>query len=371
MSYRKNNEYIINQNLIEMKKQFKILSFLIMINIAAFAQKDEIKNAQSLHDKGKSEEALSILKKIEYLIINAPDEIKSDFFYLKGNVHKELAVKNIESASNFSLAAGAYQDVLLYENDSKNYKYAFKANLALKDLKSKLVDGAYKDFKEGKFKESASKSYEVYLFDKKDTLNLYNAAASSLTGEDFLSSIKYYEELRRINYSGKGVVYYATNKKTKVEDAFYTASARDSNIKEGVYEKPRNVFPPSKKQDILIALGFSYMERGDFLNAEKYYQEALQLNSKCANCYINLSYIRMEQKKLLMEKIDALGNSAGEMLEYEKLNNQKDEIVKSAIPFLKQALVLEPKNEDAKKSLLGIYRALDMTSEYNMLKNGQ
>ncbi len=85
----------------------------------------------------------------------------------------------------------------MYENDSRHYKYAFKADLALKDIKSKLVKGAISDFKEGKYKESADKSYEVYLFDKKDTLNLYNAAAASLTGKDYVSSIKYYEELKK------------------------------------------------------------------------------------------------------------------------------------------------------------------------------
>lgn len=354
-----------------MKKNFTILSFLVLINITAFAQKDEIKNAQSLYDKGKVQEALVILKKIEYLIINAPDDMKSDFFYLKGNVCKNLATNNIDPANNFSLAVGAYQDVLLYENDSHNYKYAFKANLALKDMKSKLVDGAHADYKAGKFKESADKSYEVYVFDKKDTLNLYNAAAASLTGKDYLSSIKYYGELKKINYSGKAVVYYATNKNTKAEEAFASISARDANIKEGLYEKPRNVFPPSKKEEILIALAFSYLERNDYVNSENYYQEALQVNPDCVNCYINLVYIKMQLKKALVDKMDVLGNSPKEMKEYDKLNVQKDEIVKSAIPYLKKALVIEPKNEDAIKSLLGIYRALDMTNEYNALKNSR
>ena len=341
-----------------------------MINIGAFAQKDEIKEAESLYDKGKSQEAAAILKKVEYLVINAPDEVKSDFFYLKGNVYKDLATKNIDAAANFTLASGAYQDVLLYENESRNYKYAFKANSALKEMKSKLVDGAYADFQAGKFKESADKSYEVYLFDKKDTLNLMNAASSSLTGKDYMASIKYYEELRRLNYSGKAVIFYATNKKTNKEEAFVSMSARESNIKEGLYDKPRNVSPPSKKAEILNALAYSYLERNDFTNADKYYTEGLQINPKCIDCYVNLAYIKIQLKKVLIDQMDLLGNTPKDLKEYEKLDAQKDEIVKSAIPYLKQALVIEPKNEDALKSLLGIYRSLDMTNEYNALKSG-
>lgn len=353
-----------------MKKNLKLLSFLLLISTGAFAQKDEIKEAQSYYDKGKTQESLTILKKIEYLIVNASSEIKSDFFYLKGNVYKDLASKNIDAANNFALASGAYQDVLLYENDSRIYKYAFKANLALKEVKSKLVDGAYNDYKAGKFKESADKSYEVYLFDKKDTLNLFNAASSSLTGKDFTAAIKYYELLKKINYSGKGVVFYATNKKTKEEEAFISMSARESNLNAGLYEKPRNVFPPSKKEEILTSLAYSYLERNDYSNAEKYYNEGLQMNSNCMDCYINLVYVKMQLKKALVDQMDLLGNSPKEMQQYDKLEAQKVEIVKSAIPYLKKALVIEPKNEDALKTLLGVYRSLDMKNEYNALKSG-
>lgn len=334
-----------------------------------FAQKEELKEAQSYFAKGKVQESLAILKKIEYLVINAPDDVKTDYFFTKGNVYKDLATKNIDAAANFTLASGAYQDVLLYENESRNYRYAFKASSALKEMKSKLVDGAYKDYKEGKFKESSDKSYEVYLFDKKDTLNLYNAASSSLTAKDYVSSIKYFEELKKIQYSGKGMLWYATNKKTKEEESFISRSARESSVNEGLYEKPRNVFPPSKKEEILTSLGFAYLERNDYCNAEKYYQEGLQVNENCVDCCINLVYVKIEQKKEIVDKMAALGNSTKEMQQYDKLDAQKDEIVRSAIPYLKKALTIEPKNESAMKSLLGIYRSLNMTSEYNALKS--
>jgi len=352
-----------------MKKNLQLLSFLLLASIGAFAQKEEIKEAQSFYDKGKAQEALTILKKIEYLIVNAPDDVKSDFYFTKGNVYKDLATKDIDAASNFASAIGAYRDVLLYENDSRNYKYASKANLALKEMKSKLVNGAHADYKAAKYKESADKSYEVYMFDKKDTLNLFNAASSSLTAKDFPAAIKYYELLKKINYSGKGVLFLATNKKTKEEESFVSMSARESNVKEGLYEKPRNLYPPSKKEEILVSLAFCYLETNDYASAEKYYQEILQLNSKCMDCYINLAYVKIQLKKALLDKMNMLGNTPNELKEYDKLDAQKDEIVKSAIPYLKQALVLEPKNEDALKSLLGIYKSLSMTNEYNALKS--
>lgn len=346
----------------------KKLILLLLINITALAQKNEIKEAMSLYDKGKAQEALAILKKVEYLVINAPDEEKSEFYFLKGNVLKDLAVKNIDAANNFSAASQSYQDVILYENEAGKYKLSVKANLALKDMKSKLVNGATADFKAGNFKESGEKSYKVYLFDKKDTLNLYNAAAAYLNAKEFGLAIQYYEQLKKMNFSGNGIIYYATNKKTKEEDAFISPKARESFIKEGLYEKPRNEAIPSRKFEVNKNLAYAYLERKDFAKAEAAYNYLIELNPNFIDSYINLAYIKLQSKKEITDKIDALGNSKKEMLEYDKLTAKKDEITKSAIPYLTKALTIEPKNPEATKTLLGIYRSLDMMKEYNSLK---
>ena len=43
-----------------MKKNLKIIALLLFINSGAFAQKEQIKEALSLYDKGKSQESLAI-----------------------------------------------------------------------------------------------------------------------------------------------------------------------------------------------------------------------------------------------------------------------------------------------------------------------
>lgn len=338
------------------------------MNIGAFAQKEQIKDAQSLFDGGKSQEALAILNKVEYLILNAPDEDKSDFYFLKGNVLKDLAVKNIDAVNNFTLASQSYQDVFIYENESGKFKFTIKANEALKQMKSSLVNGAMTDFKAGKFKESAEKSYKVYLFDKKDTLNLFNAASSSVNAKDYDSAIKYYEILKKINFSGKRLLYLATSKKTKEEDVFVSPKARESAIQQGLYEKPRTESVPSKKIEVNTNLADSYLEKKEYAKAETVYNYVLELNPNDIDVYINLAYLKLQLKKDLTDEIASLGTSAADMQKYDKLNAKKDDIARSAIPYLQKALVIEPKNSDATKTLLGIYRSLDMTNEYNALK---
>lgn len=353
-----------------MKENIKVLSCLLLMSIGAFAQKDKIKEAQSLFDKGNSQDALAILTKTEYLILNASDEDKSDYYFLKGNVLKDLAVKNIDAANNFTLASQSYQDVFLYENESGKFKWTIKANMALKDMKASLVNGAMADFKAEKYKESAEKSYKVYLFDKKDTINLYNAASSSLNAKDFNAAVTYYELLKKINYSGKGVLYYATNKKTKEEDLFISPKARESAIQQGLYEKPRTESVPSKRTEVNNNLAYAYLEKKDYARAESIYNYVLELDPNYVDAYINLAYLKLQMKKDLADEIASLGTTPAEMKKYDKLNAQKDDIIRSAIPYLKKVLVLEPKNPDATKTLLGVYRSLDMNAEYNALKAG-
>ncbi|WP_281638007.1 tetratricopeptide repeat protein [Flavobacterium marginilacus] len=351
-----------------MKRKFVILSMVLLINVCVNAQKGQIKEAQSVFASGKSQDALGILKKTEYLIVNANDEDKSDFYFLKGNVLKDLAAKNIDPANNFALASEAYQELIKAENEGGKYKFTLQANTALKEMKSKLVNGAVDDFKNGKYKESAEKSYKVYLFDKRDTLNLFNAAAASMVAKDYESSIKYYEELRKINYSGKRIIYYATNKKTKEEDAFVSAGARDSGILAALYEKPRDEFSPSKRLEINKNLAYIYLSKNDFEKSEICYNKVVELDPKYIDAYINLAYGKLESKKVYVDQMSALGNTPKEMEQYDQLKIKKDNLVKSAIPYLQKALSIDPKNQDVIKSLLSVYRSLDMTNEYNALK---
>jgi tetratricopeptide (TPR) repeat protein len=351
-----------------MKRKFVMLSIVLLINAGIYAQKSQIKGAQVEYEAGRYQDAFGILKSSEYLIFNSTDEDKSEFYFLKGKVLRAMAGQNIDMVNNMALAAGAYQELIKAENESGKFKYTLQSNVALREMKSTLMNGAAADFKAGKLNESSEKSYNAYLFDKKDTLNLYNAASSSMSAKKYDNALKYFEELKKINYSGKGMVFYAINKKTKDEESFVSASAREAEINAGNFEKPRNVVSVSKKLEINKNLAFIYLERNDAVNAEMYYNKVLEMDPNYIDAYINIVYLKLGAKKSLMDEMNNLGNSPKEMALYDQLKIKKDNIVKSVIPYLKKALLIEPKNQDVANSLLGVYRSLDMTAEYNELK---
>ena len=57
---------------------------------------------------------------------------------------------------------------------------------------------------------------------------------------DYDKALQYYQELKTLNYSGEGTLYYAFNKANKQEEYFNTSSQRDTFIKLGTHRrKPR------------------------------------------------------------------------------------------------------------------------------------
>ena len=66
--------------------------------------------------------------------------------------------------------------------------------------------------------------------------------------------------------------------------------------------------------------------------------------------------------------MNKLGTSTKDMKRYDDLKKKREDLFKSAIPYLQKAVELDPKNSDVSKTLLGVYSALEMTAEYKALK---
>lgn len=350
-----------------MRTNFTLLLFLF-ISFAGIAQKNEIKQALAEFKSGNSNGALSTLVKSEYLIINASYDDKSEFYKLKAEIYKSMADKNIDTAANLTAAVAAYNQLMFEEDLGGQFKYTMKAKEAIKSIKTEIENNANKDIKAEKYADAAKKMYSLYELDKKDTINLYLSTSYYMKIKDYDSALTNYKELRRINYTGKGMEYYAVNKKTNVEELFLSVSDRDISMKAGFHDKPKNVSAKSKKNEIFLNMGFIYSEKKDFKAAESVYKELIAYNPKSTEPYLELTYTLLDQKRALSEQMSLLGTSAAEMQAYDKLKIKMDDVVKEAISYLEKANAIEPKNTVVSDLLLKLYRSMDLTAEYNALK---
>lgn len=351
-----------------MRSKFVILATVLLVSVCGLAQKNQIKAAQGQLNSGNPQGALTTLKATEYLIVNAADEDKSDFYFLKAKVFLTLADKNIASAENLSLAVSTYEELIAEEVAYGNLKYAVQARAAIKEIKNNLENSAISDSNSGKYIDCAGKMYYLFQMDKKDTLKLFYAASNYVNAKNYDLALKHYKELTQLNYSGAGMEYYATNKKTNTEELFSSLASRDASVKEGTHEKSRNFMAPSKRTEIYKNMGYIYSEKGDLDSAEKCYKKIIEFDPKNLNAYIDLAYLKQDSRKKLVDEMSALGTSPNDMKVYEELRVKKDGIIKSAVFYLEKANQMDSKNVEVSKMLLNSYRALDMTTEYNALK---
>ncbi len=279
-----------------MKGKYVLLASTILISVATFAQKDQIKAAEKALKAGKSQEAVTILMEAESLISNATDSEKAQFFYVKGNSLLDLANKNVEANTNFSLAAKAYQDLIAAEKTSGKVKFSTQAATSITDIKYKLINSAIADSKAEKHADGARKLYDAYLLDKKDTINLYYAASTYVNANDYDVALKLYDDLKTLNYSGKGTSYFAVNKLTTQEDFFNTLQERDRMVKLGTHEKPRTEAIPSKRGEIYKNIALILVQKGKTEEAKKAVSDARLANPEDTSLILTEANLYLETK---------------------------------------------------------------------------
>ncbi|MBF4519088.1 tetratricopeptide repeat protein [Flavobacterium sp. ANB] len=419
-----------------MKSKYVILASALLISVATFAQKDQIKSAEKALKGGDAQGAITILKDAENLVVNAKDVEQAQYYFVKGNALLDLANKSVDTGTNLSLAAESYKKLIDIEKESGKQKYSTQAAASIAEIKGKLINAAIADTQANKHSDGAKKLYDAYLLDKKDTINLYYAASTAVNAQDFDTALPMYEELKKLNYSGKGTSYTAVNKASGSEDGFNTASERDLAVKLGTHEKPKTEAIPSKRGEIyknlalilvqkgriedakkaiadarttnpddsslILTQANLYLETKDFdtykklvgealqkdpknadlifnlgvisanaknpEDAEKYYNKAIEIDPNYTNAYLNLAALKLEAEKPIIDEMNKLGTSAKDMKRYDVLKAQREGVFKGVIPYLKKAHELDPKNEDVSKTLLGVYKALEMTAEAKALK---
>ena len=164
--------------------------------------------------------------------------------------------------------------------------------------------------------DSAKKLYDAYLLDKKDTINLYYAASTYVNAKEYDTALKLYDELKTINYSGKGTNYYAVNKMNSGEDFFTTAQERDRMVKMGTHEKPRTEVVSSKRGEIYKNIALILVQNGKTEEAKKAIADARKANPEDSSLTLTEANLYLETKdfetykKLIAEVLEKNPNDA-------------------------------------------------------------
>jgi len=331
-----------------MKSRYVVMASALFLSVAGFAQKNEIKAAEKALKSGSAAEAITILTGAESLSASAPDAERAQFLFVKGNAYLDLANKNVEADKNLSLAAQAYQQLLEVEKTSGKQKYSVQAATSITDIKNKLINAAIEDTKKEKNAEGAKKLYEAYMLEKKDTINLYYAASTYVNAKDYDAALKLYEELKKLNYSGKATYYYAINKVSGQNDFFNNAADRDRLVKMGTHEKPTMEKVPSKRGEIYKNIALIYVQQGKSDEAKKAVSDARKANPDDTSLILSEANLYLESKdmetykKLIAEALEKNPNDVDLIFNLGVVSaNAKN--YAEAEKFYKRVMELDPK----------------------------
>ena len=335
-----------------MKSKYVTLVSALLISVATFAQKDQIKAAEKALKAGNPQEAVTALEGADSLIAAADDTQKAQFFFLKGNAYFDLAKKKVEEGKNLSLAAKSYQELLVLEKASGKSKFSTQATASIVEIKGRLINSAIADTKADKTIEGAGKLYDAYLLDKKDTINLYYAASTYVNGKDYVTALKIYEELKTLNYSGKGTSYLAMNKLTGQEDLYNTAKERDLAVKLGTHEKPKTEAIPSKRGEIYKNIALILVDQGKVEEAKKAISDARKANPEDTSLSLAEANLYLETKdfetykKLIAEILEKNPNDAALVFNLGVLSaNAKNAV--DAEKYYKRVIEIDPNYSNA------------------------
>ncbi len=330
-----------------MKSKYVLLASALLISVATFAQKDQIKSAEKALKAGNAQEAITILQGAEAASATAPDAEKAQFNFVKANAHLALATKNENTDANLSAAAKGYQEVIAIEKASGKVKFSAQATTSIIDVKYKLINAAIADSKVEKHAAGAKKLYDAYLLDKKDTINLYYAASIYVNAKEYETAYNAYDELKRLNYSGKGTSFYAVNKLNGEEQFFASVKERDQMVKLGTHEKPRMEEIPSKRGEIFKNMALILVQNGKVAEAKKAVAEARIANPEDKSLILTEANLYLDTKdydtykKLITEVLAQSPNDADLVFNLGVISYNAKNFVE-AETYYKKAIEIKP-----------------------------
>lgn len=299
-----------------MKNRYAILVSVALISISAFAQKDELKTLKKIHDKdapsdkdvieykaavGRAEAMLGTASEGDKVYINfhKAETPLMEFAALmskpENQAKPQLAMKMI-TPEKVSALATAYNDVREYEKKSGKLIFTKDIQETVTYITPFLFDyavnlGANKQYLD------ASKIFNgLYELDKTKPDYLFNASIYAVNAQDFDAALGYYDQLKKINYSGEGTVYYATSVANGQEEPFNSKEDMNKMVSLKTHTKPREEKIPSKRGEIYKNIALILMQKGKDAEAKAAFADAIKENPDDTNLLMNEADLYLKLK---------------------------------------------------------------------------
>ena len=355
-----------------MKIKQIIIASTLLVSVASFAQKDEMKVLKKIYEKDvpSSKDIIdykAAIQKAEPLITNATESDKIYYNYFKSlTPYLEMAeaMSKPENANNpqalfkkfttpvLTEMGKSLSDVVEFEKKSGKQVYTKDIQEMIVQFKPMVLNYAVALEKQGNLKESSQVLYAVYQLDKKDQENLYYAAGYAVNANDYDSALKYYQELKDSNYSGEKTMYFAKNLASNQEEYFNTKNERDNLVKLKTHTLPRDEKVASKRGEIYKNIAIILLQKGKNEEAKTAIADARKANPDDVSLIVTEAdlYYKLKDtetyKRLVNEALAKNPNDASLVFNLGVVSNSANQL-EEAGKYYRKAIELDPNFIDA------------------------
>ena len=406
-------------------KKSVILAGALLVAVASFGQKKEIKKAQKAFVKGDVQAAQTLLNVAETKLGEADLETKIDFYIAKGEV--TLAQAGKSGYQQMKEAATAYK--MAQKLDTKN-QYKGLIDSGLDNTRVALFNSAITESNAKNYSKAGEKFYLSYTV-KNDTIDLYYAAGSMINAKDYDASLDYYQQLLDLGYTGIKKKYTALRIEDNKQVTFASEADRNTELLSGKYTKPGERMSESVKGDILknvvlilsskgendkaIALmreareenptditlvraeaemvykmgdiarydelmqqvlqfdpsdpepyyniGVVAANSGNPAKAIEFYKKAIELKPDYTSALVNLGALILRDEMKIVDEMNSLGMSKADSKKYDALEMKREGLYTEALPYLEAAYSYRSDNPQLVAKLKEIYSLLGMDAK--------
>ena len=120
--------------------------------------------------------------------------------------------------------------------------------------------------------------------------------------------------------------------------------------------------------DLHYNIGVINMEQGNIEEARAAFNKALGINPGYTNAQLNLSTTYVNEGNGLIDEMNSLGDSKVDIVRYDELKAQKDDLFLDGAKILEESLKLNPDNQGILEQLKNIYGAMGDEENFVRMK---
>jgi len=189
-------------------------------------------------------------------------------------------------------------------------------------------------------------------------MNIFRSMAAIYKNKnEYEKSLSYIEKGKNIDENDINIILLESNIRWEMGDV----ESYEKLITRALEIEPDNV-------DLHFNLGVISSDKGDIDKAMYHYNKAIEIDSTYTKAHLNAAALVLQKEQSIIEEMNSLGTSNADYNRYDELKIVREDLYKSAIPYLESVYKLDNKNLSAVRTLRNIYSAIDDMDNYKKFK---